>query len=193
MVGKSAMRLYFREQTWKRTGKIITALKLSIACSVFGLSFVRCHENASLCMVSPKSLYTQQCPIQKLRVHRCRNTSTIPLSAPTPRVNARNTAGKLTSQKFLKAQRDIPIPIIIILLKHIRHPFQNDTTLHKQIETHRPISTLIVRRVQEIDEGGGEPIAEGHERFSVFVQGDVAAAVFIEAVEEGAPGGEEAP
>ena len=44
-----------------------------------------------------------------------------------------------------------------------------------------------------MDEGGRQPVAESNEGFGVFVEGDVAAFVFIEAVEEGAPGGEEAP
>lgn len=44
-----------------------------------------------------------------------------------------------------------------------------------------------------MDERGGEPVAEAHERVGEFVKGDVAAAVGVEAVEEGAPGGEEAP
>ena len=54
----------------------------------------------------------------------------------------------LTSQKFLKAQRDVPIPVVVVLLKHIGHPLQYDTTLHEQIEAHTILSTFIVGRVQ---------------------------------------------
>ena len=44
-----------------------------------------------------------------------------------------------------------------------------------------------------MDKRGGEPVAEAHERVGEFVKGDVARGVGVEAVEEGAPGGEEAP
>lgn len=100
---------------------------------------------------------------------------------------------KLTRQKLLKAQGDVPIAILIVLLKHIRHAFQDDAALHEQIEAHPPLPALVVGRVQHVDKGKGEAVAEGDERVGEFVKGDVAAAVGVEAVEEGAPGGEETP
>ena len=54
----------------------------------------------------------------------------------------------LTGQKLLKAQRDVPIPVIVVPLENIGHPLQHYTTLHKQIETHATLSTFIVGRVQ---------------------------------------------
>jgi hypothetical protein len=100
---------------------------------------------------------------------------------------------KPTRQKLLKTQRDISVSIIIVLFEHIRHPLQDDATLHKEIETHLPFATLVVRRVEQVDERGGKSVAEGNEGFGVFVERYVSALVLVESVEEGAPCGEEAP
>lgn len=99
----------------------------------------------------------------------------------------------LTCQEFLKAQRDVPIPIIIIPLEHIRHPLQDNTALHEEIEAHPALATLIVARVEQVDESLGEPVAKGHEGVGVFGEGDRTGSIFVEAVKEGAPGGEEGP
>ena len=104
-----------------------------------------------------------------------------------------HTHTKLTRQELLKAQRDIPIAILIVLLEHIRHALQDDAALHEQIEAHLALPALVVGRVEHVDKRGGEAVAEAHERVGEFVKGDVAGAVGVEAVEEGAPGGEEAP
>lgn len=104
-----------------------------------------------------------------------------------------NKIGKLTGQKLLKTQRDVPIAIIIIPLKNIRHPLQNNTTLHKQIETHPPLPALIISRIQQVHESSGEMVAECYQGVGVFVEGNGAGFVFVEAVEEGAPGGEKGP
>jgi hypothetical protein len=93
----------------------------------------------------------------------------------------------------LQAQRNIPIAILIILLKHIRHPLQTNTRLHKQIKTQRIAPIAVVRAIQERDELLGEAVPEGEEGFVEFGKGDAAALVGVEAVEEVAPGGEEAP
>ena len=100
---------------------------------------------------------------------------------------------KLTSQKFFKTQSNIPIPIIIVFLKNIRHPLQNDTTLHKQIKAHAILSAFVVSSEQQLDKGGAEPVAKRNKGIGVFVKGDVTAFVFVETVEEGAPSREEGP
>lgn len=100
---------------------------------------------------------------------------------------------QLTGQKLLKTQRNIPISIIIILFKNVRHPLQNDTTLHKQVEAHAVFSAFGIRSVQQIDKGGAESVAKGNQGIGVLVKGNVTAFVFVETVEEGAPGGEEGP
>jgi hypothetical protein len=96
-------------------------------------------------------------------------------------------------QKLLKAQRHKPIPIIIIPLKRIRHPLKRNTRLNKQIKAQAPLPPLIKRPKQEPHKPLTEPIPEGHERVSELIQADVAGAVGVEAVEEGAPGGKEGP
>ena len=122
------------------------------------------------------------------------------------RIQNRPTATKIVShdaawsplpqnlrQKLLKAQGNIAIPILIILLKHIRHPFQDDAALHKEIKTHLAFARFIIRRVQHLHKSRGEAVAKGYEGVGVLVEGDGPAGVFIKAVEEGAPGGEEGP
>lgn len=107
--------------------------------------------------------------------------------------NRKKRGRKPTGQKLLETQCDIPIAIIIVLLKHIRHALQHDAALHEEIETHPVVALFLVGAVEQGDEGGGEAVAKGDEGVGVFFVGDVARAVFVEAVEEGAPGGEEAP
>jgi hypothetical protein len=96
-------------------------------------------------------------------------------------------------QKVLKAQRNIPIPIIIILLEHIRHPLEANTRLHEQIEAHDALVPLVVRPEQQVDEPVAEAVPKRHERVAELVEADVAAVVGVEAVEEGAPRGQEGP
>ena len=104
-----------------------------------------------------------------------------------------HTQAKLTSQKLLKTQRNIPIPILIILFKDIRHPLQNDTTLHKQIKAHLALPAFVIRRIHQFHKRRRKPISKRNQRIGVFVKGNVTAAVFVESVKESAPGGEEGP
>ena len=96
-------------------------------------------------------------------------------------------------QELLETQRDIPIPILVIPLEHIGHALQGDAALHKQIEAHVPVPALLIRAVEDADEGAAQAVPERDEGLGVLVEGDVAAAVLVEAVEEPAPGGEEGP
>jgi hypothetical protein len=93
----------------------------------------------------------------------------------------------------LQAQRNVPITILIILLKHIRHPLQTNTRLDEQIKTECISSIAVVRAVQQRDELLREAVPEGDEGFVEFDKRDAAAVVLVEAVEEVAPGGEETP
>jgi hypothetical protein len=93
----------------------------------------------------------------------------------------------------LQAQRNIPVPVLVVLLKDVRHPLQADARLHEQVETQRVAPAPVVRLVQQRDEALREPVPEGDERFVELGVGDCAAVVGVEAVEEAAPRGEEAP
>ena len=41
-----------------------------------------------------------------------------------------------TCQKLLEAQGYVTVPVVVISFKDIRHPFENNTALHKEIEAH---------------------------------------------------------
>ena len=99
----------------------------------------------------------------------------------------------LTSQELLKAQRNIPIPIIIIPLKHIRHPLQTNTALHKQIKAHIPASTLLVRPIQYPHKRRAQAIPKRHQRIAILVEADVAGAILVKAIEEVAPRRQKGP
>lgn len=96
-------------------------------------------------------------------------------------------------EEHLQTQRNIPIPIIVILLEHIRHALQADAGLHKEVETHVVVAATIVRAVQELDELRRKTVPECDEGVCEFVIRDAARAVDVKAVEEVAPRGEEAP
>ena len=49
-----------------------------------------------------------------------------------------------------QAQRNISIPIIIILLKHLRHPLQTNTALYKQIEAYSILACSATRLVSKL-------------------------------------------
>ena len=94
---------------------------------------------------------------------------------------------------MLKAQRHKPIPIIIVPLKRIRHPLEGNTSLHEQIKTQAPLPPLIKRPEQEPYKAVAQPVPERHQRGAELIEADVSRAIGVEAVEEGAPGGEEGP
>lgn len=97
------------------------------------------------------------------------------------------------AQEILKAQRNVPIAIIVILLEDVRHALQGDAALDEEIEAHDALLALVVGAEEQLDELGAEAVAEGDEGVAELGEGDVAAAVDVEAVEEGTPGGEERP
>jgi hypothetical protein len=96
-------------------------------------------------------------------------------------------------QEILKAEGDVPVPVIVVLFEHIRHALEGDTSLDEQIKAHDALAALIVGAEDELHETGGETVAEGDEGVAELVEGDVSGAIGVEAVEEGAPGGEEGP
>lgn len=102
-------------------------------------------------------------------------------------------AHELTSQKLLETQRDISVSIFIIFLEYVCHSFQNYAALHKQIKTHAIFATFVVRAIQQIHKCRAETVSEGDQSFGIFIKGDVATFIFIEAIEKGTPRGEEIP
>jgi hypothetical protein len=92
-----------------------------------------------------------------------------------------------------QAEGDIAVPVIVVLLENICHALQADTRLHKEVEAHGILAAAVVSAEHERDELRREAVAEGHERIAEFVEGDVAAAIDIEAVEECAPCCQKAP
>ena len=99
----------------------------------------------------------------------------------------------LTSQKLLKAQRNVPIPIIVIPLEHIRHPLQTNTALNKQIEAHIPASTLLIRPIQYPHKHRAQAVPKRHQSIAVLVKADVAGAILVKAIEEIAPRRQKGP
>ncbi|KAI7360309.1 EF-hand [Hortaea werneckii] len=103
----------------------------------------------------------------------------------------------------LQAQRNIPIPIDIVLLKHIRHALKRNARLDEEIETEHALPDPLVpaptrlrlreRAEQQLHELRTKSVSEGYQGVFELAQTDTAAAVRVEAVEEGAPGGQEPP
>lgn len=122
-------------------------------------------------------------------------SSSLPSPTPHPPRSQKTTQGnkKKWKEEYSQTQRNIPIPILIILLKHIRHPLQTNTSLHKQIKANRILASPIISAVKQGDELRTEAVAKGNQRFAEFFVRDVARTIDVEAVEELAPGGEEAP
>jgi len=52
----------------------------------------------------------------------------------------------------LQAQRDVPIAILVVLFKHVRHAFKADARLYEQIEAHCIAPAAVVRLIEECDE-----------------------------------------
>jgi len=71
----------------------------------------------------------------------------------------------------LQAQRDVSIPIIVILLKHVRHALQANARLYEQIKAHVVVAPAVVRAVQQTHKLGGEAVAKRDEGFCELVVG----------------------
>lgn len=129
-------------------------------------------------------------------VHRtCTPSPPSPIPNPTSLApkSPKKKNQRLTGQKFFKAQRNISIPIRIILLEHIRHPLQTYTALNKHVKAHALVPAFVVDAVHHAHEVRREVVPERHQRLAEFVVRDRPASVLVEAAEESAPGGEETP
>lgn len=55
------------------------------------------------------------------------------------------------SESNLQTQCNIPIAILIIFFKHIRHPLEANTRLNKQIKAHSVLPAAIISAIQQRD------------------------------------------
>lgn len=107
------------------------------------------------------------------------------------------------SNMHLQAQRNIPIPIRVVLLEHIRHPLQANARLHKQIEAQHllplavvaaaPRLVLRVRAEQQLHELRAQAVPERDQGVLELAQRNRARAVRVEAIEKAAPRRQETP
>lgn len=110
---------------------------------------------------------------------------------------------RLTGQKLLEADGDVPIAIIIVALKHIRHALETNTRLHEEIEAHAiqmgalrraNVAGLALKRLEEDgDKRRAEPVPERDQRILKLAQIDAPAAVIVEAIKQLAPRSEVPP
>lgn len=97
------------------------------------------------------------------------------------------------TQEIFEAEGNKAISIVIILLEDIRHALERNTRLYKQVKAHDTFAALVVRTEEQVNKLRAESVAKGDEGVCELGQGNVAAAVDVETVEEGAPRGEEGP
>lgn len=103
----------------------------------------------------------------------------------------------------LQAQRDIPVPIRVVLFKHIRHPLQGNASLHEQIKRQHPLPLAVVassarmspriRAKQQLHKLRAQAISKRHQRILKLAQTNAATLVDVKAVKQPPPRGEEAP
>lgn len=105
----------------------------------------------------------------------------------------RKSVDRRKRREDAQAERNIPIPISIILLENVRHALERNTRLHKQIERQHAAPLDVVRVEQQADVVVTKTVSERDERGRELVERDGAAAVDVEAVEQLAPFRQEAP
>lgn len=91
------------------------------------------------------------------------------------------------SQKVLKAQGDVAVSVVVVFLKYIRHALEGNTALNKQVKAHDTFVALVVGVEEKLDKLGAETVSESNKGVAEFGEGDVAAAVDVEAVEQSTP------
>lgn len=96
-------------------------------------------------------------------------------------------------QEVLEAEGDVAIAVVVVLLEDVRHALEGDAGLDEEVEAQLALVALVVGLEEQLDEAVREAVAEGDEGVGELVALDVAGAVRVEAVEEGAPAGEERP
>ena len=68
-------------------------------------------------------------------------------------LDSHNSALRGTAIRYnLQAQCDISVPILVVLLEHVRHPLETDARLHEQVKAHGILASTVVGTVQQCDE-----------------------------------------
>jgi hypothetical protein len=102
-------------------------------------------------------------------------------------------------KKNLQAQSDIPIPILVIAFKHIRHALQTNASLHEQVETQSLLLASSSSRgfgvsvEKQLDKSRTQAVSKRHQRICELLVTDTAAPVCVETIEQTTPCCEEAP
>lgn len=96
-------------------------------------------------------------------------------------------------QEVLEAKGDVAVAVVVVLLEDVRHALEGDAGLDEEVEAQLALVALVVGLEEQLDEAVREAVAEGDEGVGELVALNVAGAVRVEAVEEGAPAGEERP
>lgn len=95
--------------------------------------------------------------------------------------------------RYSQAKSYIPISIIIVLLKYVRHPLQADARLYKQIKAHGLFVSSVIRLEQVLHKLRRQSVSECDERLGELAVGDIAGAIDIKFIKEVAPCGEKPP
>lgn len=95
--------------------------------------------------------------------------------------------------KVLKVDGDEAIAVVVVLFERVGHALECDAGLHEQVKGNDATVLAVVVFKQELNEAVGQAVLEGHQGVLELVHGDVAAAVRVEAVEDGAPAVQELP
>lgn len=91
---------------------------------------------------------------------------------------------------------------MVVLLEHVRHPLQTDASLHKEVETESllparaiapPARRPGIRAKKQLHKLRTQPVAKGDQSITKLGQIDRGTAILVEAIEEVAPRGQEAP
>lgn len=96
-------------------------------------------------------------------------------------------------QEVLEAEGDVAVAVVVVLLEDVGHALEADAGLDEEVEAEDALVALVVGLEEQLDEALREAVAEGDEGVVELVEGDVAALVGVEAVEQGAPRGQEGP
>lgn len=99
----------------------------------------------------------------------------------------------LVWQWVLQGQSYVAVSVIVIFLKHIRHPLQADTALNEEVETDCSFTSFVVCSEEGIHEMGAQPVAKCDKCVCVLVKADISTLVSIKSIKEGAPRRQESP